>query len=605
MNHETALRESFYLLLAHAIVPGNSAKETELESGAVAKHLRSGNGLAIFGAGGSGRNLLKLFRALGVPCSLLIDNNQALHETDVEGILVRSPAQLGTAGLRAQPIFIASMYSAQIAQSLSSCYGLKPRLDFFQMDIFLLNCLVTFQAQVEFSVLRNSWNGKNLAIFDAGQAGRNLLHQLRTLRISCTSFIDNDKVLDGTQIDGIVVRSPESLGREELRAQPIIIASMFRSEIALQLTKIYDLTPRVNFFELDVFLASGLETALAQEKIVALGERGTRYPPVTTKTDFLEICWGDAFTRNFLNYGLPTLLSPGNLPAWSFRETATFILYAPAQDWHTMQQHPTVHRLAEIMTVEWRPIDRPKMGDDKYHHMGQCVSDAFNRARERCAGLVLLAPDALFADGSFAHLANLIAEGRDLVMICGWHVNEDEILPVLERDPETHVLNLSKTQCVRYINEFMHNGMKARFWNAARFTPGCSHIYKRLQNGSIQANCYHLHPLYLRYPLKGVDFTLSSSGTFDSNYMQQHWEDRHNTEIVQDNSIIAFNWIPALSPETLSVEMNAKPYSEEQRRIVQKAFEAKHTRPIHRFFYEHPIILKDNDEFGGAAHVST
>lgn len=602
---ETVLREKFYSRLAHAIVPSSSASETELRSRVFKSHLRGGNEFGIFGAGGMGRTMLKMFQVIGVPCSLFIDNNPALQGTEIDGVQVQSPKKLGAAGLRAQLIVIASMFCTEIAKDLSCRYGLKAHLDFFPMDIFMLDCLITFHALEEFQALRNSWVGKSVAIFDATQDGRTLFHRLRALGISCSCFIDNDESLDGTQIDGIAVRNPKKLGRAGLCAQPIIVASVFSSEIALQLTKIYDLTPRVNFFELDVFLVSGLETALAQEKIVALGERGTRYPPVTTKTDFLEICWGDAFTRNFLNYGLPTLLSPGNLPAWPFRETATFILYAPAQDWHTMQQHPTVHRLTEIMTVEWRPIDRPIMGDDKYHHMGQCVSDAFNRARERCAGLVLLAPDALFADGSFAHLANLIADGRDLVMICGWHVNEDEILPVLERDPETHVLNLSKTQCVRYINEFMHNGMKARFWNAARFTTGCSHIYKRLQNGSIQANCYHLHPLYIRYPLKGVDFTLSSSGTFDSNYMQQHWEDRHNTEIVQDNSIIAFNWIPALSPETLSVEMNAKPYSEEQRRIVQKAFEAKHTRPIHRFFYEHPIILKDNDEFGGAAHVST
>lgn len=601
MTYETVPQENFYLLLAHAIVPSSSAEETELRSHAFKRCLCSGKELAIFGAGGTGRNLLKMFQALGVPCALFIDNNQALNGMEVEGILVQSPDQLGAVGLRAQPIIIASMFCTEIAEDLSRSYGLKAHLDFFPMDIFMLDCLVTLQAHEEFQAIRNSWAGKNVAIFDAGQAGRTLLHRLRALEISCGCLIDNNESLDGTQIDGIMVRSPKSLGRAGLCVQPIIVASTASSEIAQQLIKTYDLKPRVNFYELDVFLSCGLDTALAQEKPVTLGERGTRHSSVTTKTDFLEICWGDTFTRKFLNYGLPTLLSPGNLPAWSFRETATFVLYAPAQDWITMQQHPAMCRLSEVMAVEWRPIDRPQTGGDKYHHMGKCVSDAFNRARERESGLVLLAPDALFADGSFVRLADLVAQGRDLVMICGWHVNEDEILPVLVRDPQTQMLTLSKQRCVRYINEFMHNGMKARFWDAARFTHGCSHIYRRLQNGSIQANCYHLHPLYLRYPLKGVDFSSPSSGTFDSTYMQQHWDDRHNTEIVQDNSIIAFNWIPALSPETLGVETNAKPYSEVQRRIIQNAFEAKHTRPMHRFFYEHPIILENNDDSNGGA----
>lgn len=597
-------REDFYPLLTLAIVSGCSTRETELRSSAIAMYLRSGKETAIFGAGGAGRKLLKMFRALGVPCARFIDNDQALDGTRVDGILVQSPGRVGAGGLRAQPIFIASMYCTEIAEDLSRGYGLNAYLDFFPIDICMLDCLLTFQAQKEFQTLRRAWASKGLAIFDAGPSGRTLLHRLAALGIPCACFIDNDETLDGTQIDGVEVRSPRSLGRTGLCAQPIVIASIFSSNVAMQLTATYDLKPGVNFYEWDIFLSCGLETALAQEKPITLGKRGTRYPPVRTKTDFVEICWGDTFTLNFLTYGLPTLLSPGNLPAWSFRETATFVLYAPAQDWLTMQQHPAMHRLAETMTVEWRPIDRPQAGEDKYHHMGQCVSDAFNRARERYGGVVLLAPDALFADGSFAHLANLVAQGRDLVMICGWHVNEDEILPVLERDPAVPVLSLSKQQCVRYINEFMHIGTRAHFWDAPRFTPRCSHIYKRLQNGSIQANCYHLHPLYIRYPLTKVEFASASTETFDSNYMQQHWEDRHNTEIVQNNSIIAFNWISASSSETMDVEMTAKPYNEMQRLIIQKAFEATHTRPIHRFFYEHPIILENKDESSGAVQVS-
>jgi len=424
------------------------------------------------------------------------------------------------------------------------------------------------------------------AIFGAGSSGLTMYKHLSQAGVEVALFIDNNDSLAGNRFEGLPVSTPLRLGRAGLAAQPIFLASVYSEEIAAQLVRDYQLEAYRHFFELDPhFLCLLQQEPLTKPAFTEPPNQN--FKPVLTQTDFLMICWGETFTRNFLEYALPCLLSAGNLPAWPFADTACFALYAPEQDWRLMEQHPALKRLSEIMRVEWRPIQRPKPGDNKYNHMNQWTADAFNRAQDRSAGVVILAPDAFWSDGSFAHLAGLVKAGRDMVMLCGWHVDEEHMLPGPLRDPQTQAITLTRQDCLHYINNLMHADTRARFWDGTHFMTCCSNIYRRLPDGGIEARCYHLHPIYLRYPRRNVDFAAMPVGTFDGDYMMFHWEERQNCAFIDDSSMIAFNWQPEQELEAIG-----RVYNEAQRELLREAFHARIARPIHHFFYEHPLILK-------------
>ncbi len=307
------------------------------------------------------------------------------------------------------------------------------------------------------------------------------------------------------------------------------------------------------------------------------------------KIDFVQVAWGQTYTDFFLEYSLPSMLSPNNLCAWPYGESSRFVIYTTHEDQLRMAAHPALQRCGQLMAVEYRIIPHPK-DEDKYHYMGKWNSHSFDAAHERGAGVVILNPDALFSDGSFAHLAGLIAAGRDFVVLCSYHVTQEEILPVLKRDPVSQALTLSIQDCWDYINRFMHTGMMLRFIDEAPLLHQWpSHIYHRLEDGSIQANCYHMHPIYLRTPKPGVDFsTMPITRSFDGDYMNLHYDERENAEIICDTSMIQFNWVP-WEP----IEKEGKDYPLHLREMIRLRFENNKVSPIHRYFYQHPVILKE------------
>ncbi len=105
--------------------------------------------------------------------------------------------------------------------------------------------------------------GVAVSIFGAGGAGRQMKRFLEGRGLRATRFIDNSPALDGGTVDGLPVCAPGRLAGEELRREPIVIASMHFAEIADQLSREFGLrsfedfyTPQAMFFEVNV-MANG------------------------------------------------------------------------------------------------------------------------------------------------------------------------------------------------------------------------------------------------------------------------------------------------------------------------------------------------------------
>src|ERR1700722_17725486 len=67
--------------------------------------------------------------------------------------------------------------------------------------------------------------------------------------------------------------------------------------------------------------------------------------------------WGQRYTRDFLEFCLPSLLAPGNVPGLTKLARCTFVLLAPAEDAETIERNPLWTLLSGFCSVRIRYID--------------------------------------------------------------------------------------------------------------------------------------------------------------------------------------------------------------------------------------------------------
>jgi hypothetical protein len=91
--------------------------------------------------------------------------------------------------------------------------------------------------------------------------------------------------------------------------------------------------------------------------------------------------WGSQFTRRFLEFCLPTLLAPNNIPALARVLPCRFVLLTGENDEATIKSHPAWRRLEQICAVEVAFIDDLITGDNH----SATITLAFERILRRTA----------------------------------------------------------------------------------------------------------------------------------------------------------------------------------------------------------------------------
>jgi hypothetical protein len=79
-------------------------------------------------------------------------------------------------------------------------------------------------------------------------------------------------------------------------------------------------------------------------------------PPVRAVTVLMPV-WGYRFVSQFLEFCLPTLLAPGNLPAVAALLPTRFVLLSSEADELLIRANPAWRRLEEVCETEIRRID--------------------------------------------------------------------------------------------------------------------------------------------------------------------------------------------------------------------------------------------------------
>lgn len=132
------------------------------------------------------------------------------------------------------------------------------------------------------------------------------------------------------------------------------------------------------------------------------------------KCSLTTAVWGTWHTNILLDVCLPSLLSPGNLPAFAKMVDAHYVIRTAKDDVTRIATAPVVRALRKHLPVSVEVASQIDVSDPIGSHVR--VWNAANQdAKARGALVALIIPDLVWADGSFASVGRALKSGKRVI----------------------------------------------------------------------------------------------------------------------------------------------------------------------------------------------
>ena len=237
-----------------------------------------------------------------------------------------------------------------------------------------------------------------------------------------------------------------------------------------------------------------------------------RSPPKAVK--LLLCAWGYSYVRQFLEYSLPTMLAPGNIPALAAALPAEFVILTSADDESFISEHPAFKRLGSICQTRIHAIDH-LISDGNY---STTITLAFTEAvRELGEAMIdtcflFLVSDYIVADGSFANVVKRVQQGTSAVVAGNMQVTRESALPWLEERLVGNELSLSlqPRELMQWALNNLHPLVLANMVNLPfSHNTDSNRLFWRIDGNTILGRFYLMHMLCVRPEV--TDFVIGSS----------------------------------------------------------------------------------------------
>ncbi len=236
-------------------------------------------------------------------------------------------------------------------------------------------------------------------------------------------------------------------------------------------------------------------------------------PPPKSITLLLPV-WGYRFVLQFLEFCLPTMLAPGNIPAMASVLPTRFVVLSREGDEELIRSHPTWIALQKFCAAEVGFID--DLITDGNHTA--TITLAFARAVRQTGeamtdtGFVFLMSDYLFADGALRTLAHHFLNGVSGIVAGNFQIIAEEAAPELQGSisPISQAIILPARDLLAWSLDHLHPATTANLVNF-----GLSHnahtnrLLWRVDEHTIIGRFYLLHPIGVRPEV--TDFVVGSS----------------------------------------------------------------------------------------------
>jgi hypothetical protein len=245
-----------------------------------------------------------------------------------------------------------------------------------------------------------------------------------------------------------------------------------------------------------------------------------RPPPTAVK--LLLPVWGYRYINQFLEFCLPTLLAPGNIPALVAALPCEFHLMTSAADVPIIADHPAWQKLQSVCRVKIELID--DLITDGNH--STTITLAYSRA-VRAAGpqmvdtcFINICADYLFSEKALENVLKRVNAGASAVLAGNFQIVSEEGLTALRRkiDPTRVELIISSRELIKIGLTYLHPATVANIINFGLFhNEHTNRLFWRVDDSTLIGRFYLLHVVCIRPEV--MDFVTGSS--FDYSFVPE------------------------------------------------------------------------------------
>ena len=195
-----------------------------------------------------------------------------------------------------------------------------------------------------------------------------------------------------------------------------------------------------------------------------------------------SIAWGERFVDKFMNYCLPSLLAPGNIPALARKRKVVHSIVTTEADRERIVAHPAFARLREVAEVVFTcfPSEllarREQSGYNFYHFYGLLDHQSVFLASALQADLYLLPIDCVYSGESLKHFSAYLEKDADCCAVAAIKSDEPELRAWLDVETRRRasVLDLSGSELVQAASERPDRDFRSLIMNHDN-TEFCAH----------------------------------------------------------------------------------------------------------------------------------
>ena len=272
---------------------------------------------------------------------------------------------------------------------------------------------------------------------------------------------------------------------------------------------------------------------------------------------FVVVLWGAQFRDYFLNFCLPSLLSPNNIPALLNQGVNKFLIATTPKDWAALESSPIFERLKMYVEPVFLEIPLPKPGATGCEHMGVGHKLASTMAHQDKAYGIYTTPDFMISDGSIAALQRHAVAGKVVVLSAALRFGEEPLFDHLKAmgivsldsrlGDEGKPLTITGRQFVEAGIKSFHSEAMRYEWDAPYFTRTPCHCWWKVpgENGIVIHSLSWATQLVDYSAIEQHDTHTLDNWTIDGDYIHRNYGCHDRIYIVQDSDeIIQVSWAP-------------------------------------------------------------
>lgn len=238
------------------------------------------------------------------------------------------------------------------------------------------------------------------------------------------------------------------------------------------------------------------------------------------RIDFAVVVWGGPYIRTFLSVCIPSLLSPGNLPACARNARLRLFVVTRPEDVAQISGDPAIAALSELVEFHLVPALTPDLFEsaNRYGVMAwghrRVIAESLRDRSILCA----LSPDWVMADGTLANCLRRVEEGYQAIELANTRAVLEPVVERLEpyrRADDGNAITIPSRALVDLAVDFPHEITELCLWRGEFFSAFPSTIYWRVGDHSLLGRHFHVHPLFidLAHASSAVERSASIDGT--------------------------------------------------------------------------------------------